>query len=678
MLGPSTRLEPRDGACLLFDRDVGTNVLVRGPSTRHLRSRAPRVVMFALTNACNLRCDFCSRSLATPSTWDEASAFELLAGLDRAGVLEVALGGGEPLVARGLDGLLARLHAETRLAVHLTTNAVLLDDARLARIRPYVGEIRVSIYDDNPWPERIAALAAAGGSFGANVLVVPERIDALGALLARLEDLGCPDVALLGYVGPDASRSLDARDLDRIGALARRTSMRVRTSVCSGRALGLPLLDTGELTDCGAGADFVVIGSDRTLRACSFAGHAIPFERAEDAIAIWQRERARLGNAVDLHGCARRARAEPEALADGVRVWRAFSGNNSGDCFLVGKFERAGEARRFVDDLREGYVAGKPFAESWVAHLRARGIDAEPGEHMPDHLSAIGRTVLAHTWFAPEDDFPSLRALVWRRNGREVATGVHEHEPVHLLTAMWLADASALEDVEVRGAVDDLGAFLRRGEVLFGIRQLDRCTLEDALALTRDVEAQGGVASAELAAGAPPPLAHALAARPPSEGAWLAVSLPSEESAARFARELRGSTRLGYLVLVRAARIPPRLGLRAAQLGSATVVEGDAVALSFAIWQPTHTPLDAERLDRELRAELGPAGRLDAPLSAAWRSVRGCITTSAPHEVGPRVAAFATSRGLTVGFGVRSPRPFHHALSRLEVDIRALRRERRT
>jgi hypothetical protein len=111
--------------------------------------------MFAPTNACNLRCDFCSRDASAPSRWDEASAFELLAGLARVGVLELALGGGEPLAFRGLDALLERLAAETSLAVHLTTNGVLLDERRLARLRPRVGEIRISIYD-----EQLCAIAA--------------------------------------------------------------------------------------------------------------------------------------------------------------------------------------------------------------------------------------------------------------------------------------------------------------------------------------------------------------------------------------------------------------------------------------------------------------------------------------------------------------------------------------
>src|SRR6185369_15616796 len=88
---------PLDGALLLFDRDTGLTALCDGPETAHLRQRAPRVVQLGITNACNLACAFCCRELEAASEWTVESAFTLLAGLDRAGVLEVAFGGGEPL-----------------------------------------------------------------------------------------------------------------------------------------------------------------------------------------------------------------------------------------------------------------------------------------------------------------------------------------------------------------------------------------------------------------------------------------------------------------------------------------------------------------------------------------------------------------------------------------------------
>ncbi|MBK6810428.1 MAG: radical SAM protein [Sandaracinaceae bacterium] len=158
------RSVPLDGARLLFDPRTGLNLRVEGPSTRGLVRTAPRVVLFGITNQCNLRCSFCSRDSSAPSEWTPDSAFEMLTGLAERGVLEVAFGGGEPLAFRGFDELVERLATETSLAVHITTNGVLLTTERLARIAPHLGEVRLSIYDDTPWPERVAALADAPGA----------------------------------------------------------------------------------------------------------------------------------------------------------------------------------------------------------------------------------------------------------------------------------------------------------------------------------------------------------------------------------------------------------------------------------------------------------------------------------------------------------------------------------
>jgi hypothetical protein len=58
---------PLDSALLLFDRETGINMLFEGPELAHLRMRAPRSVMFGITNKCNLACAFCSRDLDAES-----------------------------------------------------------------------------------------------------------------------------------------------------------------------------------------------------------------------------------------------------------------------------------------------------------------------------------------------------------------------------------------------------------------------------------------------------------------------------------------------------------------------------------------------------------------------------------------------------------------------------------
>jgi MoaA/NifB/PqqE/SkfB family radical SAM enzyme len=101
------RAYPLDGAVQYFHPRSGTHLRIAGPRTRHVRKTAPRVVMFGITNACNLSCSFCSRDERRDSRWTVGSAFEVLRDLSDAGMLEVAFGGGEPFVFPGFPELIA-------------------------------------------------------------------------------------------------------------------------------------------------------------------------------------------------------------------------------------------------------------------------------------------------------------------------------------------------------------------------------------------------------------------------------------------------------------------------------------------------------------------------------------------------------------------------------------------
>src|SRR4051794_37728922 len=103
------RAHPLDGGALFFQPSTGTTLRLENDATRALRQSAPRVVMFGITNACNLRCAYCSRDVARESAWTADSAADVLAGLSDAGTLEVAFGGGEPFAFRGFLELLEEL-----------------------------------------------------------------------------------------------------------------------------------------------------------------------------------------------------------------------------------------------------------------------------------------------------------------------------------------------------------------------------------------------------------------------------------------------------------------------------------------------------------------------------------------------------------------------------------------
>src|SRR5215470_1323932 len=303
---------PLDAALLMFDRETGTNVLLDGPETAALRMLAPRSILFGITNRCNLACAFCSRDLEAESAWAPDEAFAILADLARAGVLEVAFGGGEPFAFRGFEGLVARLYDETPLAIHATTNGLLATRARLRSLKGKLGELRLSLYDNNDWRHTIALFVDEGMRFGANLLVLPERLPALEALVLEMFALGCRDVLLLSYNGPDRSMHLSAAqsaDLaERVVTLHRALAGRGRIglSVCWGDRMA-PVPQCLERSGCGAGRDFVVLTSDKRMMPCSFHHLSFPVGSGADVLAAWSERAGELAQPSVIAGCARLA-----------------------------------------------------------------------------------------------------------------------------------------------------------------------------------------------------------------------------------------------------------------------------------------------------------------------------------------------------------------------------------
>ncbi|UJR83185.1 radical SAM protein [Sandaracinus amylolyticus] len=301
-----------DGALLLFDRETGLNALIDGEETTHLRRRAPRVLQFALTNHCNLACAFCSRDVDAKSAWTAESAFRFLSDMAAWGTLEVAFGGGEPLVLKGFADLVTRLHGETPLAVSFTTNGTRLDSALLREIRGKVGQIRLSIYDDSDWRAQVRLLAENDARFGINYLVTRPRAPYVVDRMLELVELGARDVLLLSYNGHDASLHLDraalaALDAD-VQALMRALAGRaeLKLDVCWGDRLpSVPRALGRDLRACAAGVDHLVITSDRQVAACSFHHLAWPFETADDVMQIWRERREAMSIATTAPGCAR-------------------------------------------------------------------------------------------------------------------------------------------------------------------------------------------------------------------------------------------------------------------------------------------------------------------------------------------------------------------------------------
>lgn len=643
---------PLDGARLWFDRSTGLNVRVDSPATRALRQAAPRTVLFGITNACNLSCGFCSRDLAAPSRWTPERAFETLKAFDALGVLEVAFGGGEPLVFRGFDELLARLRAETSLALNVTTNGALLTAERAQRLAAHVGEVRVSLYDDNPWRRALPMLAAAGVRTGANLIVDRAHLARLPAMLAELPSLGCHDVALLRFMGA-ASNELTPAELRTLSDIVRDAPLNVRLSTCfANRLQDRPRLFPA--ADCGAGADFVTITSDQKLKACSFHLDAMPFGSAEHAIALWRERRERLSARAPFSGCARPMEGTAR-VSDGVRVWQGFSANNSGDCVLVGRFAEAGAAQDFVRRLSSVQRANREYTPELIALLAAEGITAEPAEYAPEGVAAAGRNVLLHTSSALEDDFPSLRTLLWRSGGVAVLNRVHEHDSIQLIEALGFDDATSLKEASDSLAIPDHRA-VRRGLTLF---VASPCSLLEGDSLPiRDAPRT----SAELVVGRHDVIGDALiraVAQPAPEAGrqWVFVSF--DDVVPRALESLPGVFAGRYAVF-EASRGGTHAGTKASRLGGlATFIGTTGIRFQAFFWGGRGVTVDEAALQSDLRIELGPEAKVALPF----------IETLQPDRVLRPLVDFAEGRGLQLWLMADPLQPLSTTLARLEEDV---------
>jgi len=471
LYNPVYREIPLNNAVEFFDPATGHRLHVDAPQSSKLRQQAPRSVQFALTNQCNLSCWFCSRPTERASTWTVESALELLADLDRLGVAEVAFGGGEPLVFRGLFELVERLVTETRLAVHMTTNGRLLTDDALDRLKGKLGEIRISLYDDNDWRATLDRLVRRSIRFGVNQLVTPETIDDLPALLNELESRGCRDVLLLPAVGHPSLELSSASTRSLVSLVTERhPKMTLKLGVCWGPELAaLPRLFRS--SDCGAGHEFLEITSDRHVRPCSFHAEALSFETAEDIIAIWRERSDRLRAHAGCTGCTRGSMPPvPAGRRPAVRSYTAFASNNSGSYTLVGSFEtseRASEIAAMLNQLAEDMEDPERTTNPVQKLLRAAGLDAphDVAEHddWPDLVYAPSPEAVAVDrqvwWYCGYTiSMPSeLGHWFYAMGGKVDSELDHTHHPQLAHLALW-PDLPWKErrEVELQPLIDEL------------------------------------------------------------------------------------------------------------------------------------------------------------------------------------------------------------------------------
>jgi MoaA/NifB/PqqE/SkfB family radical SAM enzyme len=698
------RAFPLDGALLFFQPSTGTSLRIRNSRTADFRRRAPRVVMFGVTNHCNLRCSFCSRDIARASDWTVRDALTLLQGLAQAGSLEVAFGGGEPFAFRGFHELANELRATTELALHVTTNGLLLDERSFGPFRGLFGQVRLSIYDSPRWRAAAATLRDARQLWGANVLVDARKLPALPALFAELVALGCHDVSVLRYVGGDPSLQLDDGQRKRLAAIIEDAPLRCRVSVCFGDALSTPLLFDGvdDSGDCGAGYDFVTITPDRRVQSCSFQDTSVPAGTAADVLAAWQKRGDELTCPSRRLGCARafprRLPAAPRTRRD-VLFWRAFSGNNSGECILVGKFASDADAQRYLAELSPGWQPVGEYSAEWRALFEADQVmlastrdDAE-GTQSPRSLLAVGRSILAVGYDAG-DAFPELRALTWKRAGYVAPGGIHVHESPSLLSVIRCRDEADARRL-LGAAPDAHGRQLYGHGVLVFVRLPDATRGESGTLIERarylERIADGRPLGVELLCDdwdekafveAKQRLGVELATTPRLEVSFHGGD--AAHAAKQFARHVTEADARAHAgcALVQGLARRKRLAVLAIRQGATvTPLDGTQVDIWGLFWflEPPRQKrgraaprpaIDAAALGREISSALGVP--VQAEPGPSWRNgVQARVRTADPAEALGVMDRAAERLGTQLHLSITEIDPLAFALRRLLADVDA-------
>ncbi|VWC45414.1 radical SAM protein [Burkholderia aenigmatica] len=688
---------PLDGALLRFHPATGTHIRIEHPATRHLRRLAPRVAMFGITNKCNLSCDFCSRDVRRDSAWSVQSAADVLRGLSAAGTLEVAFGGGEPFAFRGFAELIDILHDTTPLALNVTTNGTLIRRNTFAPYAGRFGQVRVSLYDEVRWRDAGTVLSEFGQRWGANLIVDDTVLPGLPARLAELAALGCEDVSLLSYIGPDPRRHLSPRGRAQLAAIVQDSPLACRLSVCFGDAVPVPRLFDGAdgSGDCGAGLDFVSITPDQRMQGCSFHDGGLPATSAEEILHGWRNERARLEQPSARRGCARRnASASRTRSTPSVSVWQGFSGNNSGECVMVAKFETIADADAYLAQLLPSWAPDAEYSSEWKRLFNEEAVAGPQlsGGGSPRELAAIGRSVIA-TGYDAEDLFPELRALAWKKGAYVVPDGVHAHH-VFLLAAV---RASSADDARTLASLTPHPAARTwlHGDVILVTLELQGDSVPGELVETRQwltAFAAGRRLAAELVFEDMDDAAMLSVlkrlgteiGKTPRLALHFGWRDESGERAARFAQMIEdGQTNIaGKCVLVSGLERRKRLAVLAYRQGAhVCAIDGSEVRVSAYLSVPDVRPqpgrraipgeIDIGRVREALRQRFPGGIRID--VKAGYR--RGMafvdIVTADPAYAFAQLEQLAALFDATLSLWVHEVDPLAFAVRRVIADVRA-------
>lgn len=193
----------------MFERSIGMHLLldeIDVPLDEICCS--PRTFSIALTNICDLKCHFCYAP-KNRHTLDIEYLKSVLLKADELGVLEITLGGGEPLLYPYLVEIINWIYDETSMGVSLTTHGHHITKELIQHIKGKLSKIRISIDDIEPrysqirgkplsqLVDKIKNHVKGNLHFGVNIVTNPEHLKNLPRLLDFIILTGAEDVLII-------------------------------------------------------------------------------------------------------------------------------------------------------------------------------------------------------------------------------------------------------------------------------------------------------------------------------------------------------------------------------------------------------------------------------------------------------------------------------------------------
>lgn len=271
----------------LFDRGSGLNVLFNEALVpEDSWSRAPRQVSIAVTNACDLACEYCYAP-KRPAVLEYGRLLSWAHELDAEGCLGIGFGGGEPTLYRRLPQLCRSITETTSLAVTLTTHGHRWTPELVEQLGGSVHFVRVSVdgvggtYEKlrgRSYDDLLERLELISGAFnvGINCVVNQRTLSELDAVAALAADVGASELLLLleqptpGRPGANADVATGLRGWIR----GHQGSVRLATGEQDADGLPTARPLPGEVR-LRSYAHIDAIGS---LRATSYSSHKVPID----------------------------------------------------------------------------------------------------------------------------------------------------------------------------------------------------------------------------------------------------------------------------------------------------------------------------------------------------------------------------------------------------------------